>query len=123
MEIPKLLFVEYDSLSKRFYSLLFEGHFQTIFCDYMKCFHESIEQSKFDLIVIDIPVRGEDEGLEMIAAAKSSDKHKNTPVICLIAHPIESKIYKLYEVSADSLLHKPVENESLIHTIKKLVKN
>lgn len=123
MEIPRLLFVEYDSLSKRFYSLLFEGHFQTIFCDYSKCFYENIGQSIFDLIVIDIPIRGEDVALEMIAAIRSSDNIKNTPVLCLIAHPIEDRIYKLYEVRADIILHKPVENENLINSINKLVRN
>ncbi len=123
MEIPRLLFVEYDSLSKRFYSLLFEGHFQTEFCEYNKCFYEIIEKSTFDLIVIDIPVRGEDEVLKMITAIRSSDKLKNIPIVCLIAHPIEKSIYSSYEVSANILLHKPVENENLINTIKKLTGN
>ncbi len=121
MEIPRLLFVEYDSLSKRFYSLLFEGHFQTEFCEFSKCFYENIERSVFDVIVIDISVRGEDEGLKMISTIRSSDKLKNIPVVCLTAHPIESNIYRSYEISADILLHKPVENENLINTIKKLV--
>ncbi len=123
MKIPKILFVEYDSLSKRFFSDLFEEHFQTEFCDDNKCFYENIELLVFDLVVIDIPVRGEDEGLKMIATIRSSNKLKNIPVLCLIAHPFESSIYKSYEASADILLHKPVLNEILINAIKKLLDN
>jgi len=85
-----------------------------------------IRKENPDLIILDLLLPGEN-GATICHTLKSSSKYQNIPILILTAltKKVESKIFPHQEeksLEADEYLDKPVDPESLIEKVKKLLK-
>lgn len=69
---------------------------------------------------MDISLKGNKSGLELIREIKDLPEKRDTPIICLTAHAFAADRTKAMDAGADIFLAKPVMNEILVDMVNKL---
>ncbi len=113
----KLLVVEDDEDSQKFLNLFLKRKFELQMSNSAETFYEKLENYKFDLILMDVSLRGEKDGLQLTQEIKKMDKYKNIPVIALTAHAYQRDRAEAYKAGVNYFLTKPVKNELLLETL------
>jgi PAS domain S-box-containing protein len=80
---------------------------------------EILKNKKVDLILMDISIKGEKNGLELTKELKASKEFSHIPVIAVTAHAFEKDKKNALEAGCDSYLAKPFTKKSLLEMIKK----
>ncbi len=115
----KILIVEDDFTSQELFKLLLGKNYDISICDEEKGFFAFVERIKADVVLMDIFLKGEKNGLELIQyLRKNSIYHKHTPIICYSAHVFSQDKINALNAGADIFLAKPVSNELLVETIE-----
>ena len=78
-------------------------------------------EASLDLILMDIAIKGNKDGIQITNELKNSETYKQIPIVCLSAHVLEHDKQRAYEAGADIFLEKPVRNEILLQTIRSLI--
>lgn len=113
----KLLVVEDDEDSQKFLNLFLKRKFELQMSNSAETFYEKLENYEFDLILMDVSLRGEKDGLQLTKEIKKIDKYKNIPVIALTAHAYQRDRAEAYKAGVNYFLTKPVKNELLLETL------
>ncbi|MCK9212167.1 MAG: response regulator [Ignavibacteriaceae bacterium] len=115
----KILIVEDDFTSQELFKLLLGKKYSITICNGEKGFFTFIERTRADVVLMDISLSGDKNGLELIQyLRKQSIEHKHTPIICYSAHVFSQDKINAFNAGADIFLPKPVSNEVLIETIE-----
>lgn len=122
MEKPKILIVEDDYDTLLFLRAFLKDNFEIEDCVSNEDFYKKIEKFKFDLIIMDIAIKGNKNGLQITRETRTSDKYKHIPILCLSAHVMEQDRRNALNAGADKFLPKPVANHILMKTIIELLK-
>ena len=77
-------------------------------------------QEKPRLIMLDLVLPKKD-GYEVCRALKADQEYKKIPIILFTAWKFDGDEADAYQCGADAYLHKPVDSELLLSTIKKLL--
>ena len=96
--------------------------FQTDVCDSEDTFYKKIEEGNYDIILMDISLKGNKDGLQLIEEIRKDPKRKNIPIVVLTAHAFQKDRENAYAAGADEFLTKPVMNNLLLKTIKETFK-
>lgn len=113
----KLLVVEDDEDSQKFLNLFLKRRFELQMSNSAETFYEKLENHKFDLILMDVSLRGEKDGLQLTKEIKKMDEYKDIPVIALTAHAYQRDRAEAYKAGVNYFLTKPVKNELLLETL------
>ena len=117
-EKPKLLIVEDDLENQKFLQIFLKRKFEIDICDSADTFYEKINETVFDIILMDISLRGNKDGLEITRELrKRDDNWKNIPIVGLSAHAFQRDKDNAYKAGIDAFLTKPVQNEVLMNTL------
>ncbi|MDP2304210.1 MAG: response regulator [Ignavibacteria bacterium] len=120
--MKKMLIVEDDNLSVSVMQRLFQNDFEIFSATSAKEFYEYFDNTVFDIVIMDISLRGGKNGLEIIEEINANPKYPRTPIICFTAHShIEIK-QKAIQVGVDHFLTKPVSNAVLMEAVQSLIK-
>ena len=119
---PKILITEDDFENQRFLKLFLKKNFDVYMCDSDQTFYECIKDTKFDVILMDISLRGNKNGLELTKELKQTPGYENIPIVCLTAHVFKKDRDSALEAGVDVFLTKPVENHILMETLLGVVK-
>ncbi|MEO9273974.1 response regulator [Marinomonas sp. 5E14-1] len=82
--------------------------------------HQAIEmatQDKYDIIFMDIQMP-EMDGMETTQQLRLLESYKDTPIIALTAHALESEQQQILASGMNAYLTKPVDEEVLLNTIE-----
>lgn len=81
-----------------------------------------LEEQPFDLVLMDVQMP-EMDGLEATAAIRHMEKllGQHTPIIALTAHTMQGDKERLLDAGMDGYVSKPIRQEELLQTIRKLV--
>jgi len=124
---PRLLIVEDDYENQKFLQIFLKRKFDLEICDSSDTFYEKLNNSKFDIILMDISLRGKKDGLQLTQEIRQMDEYKNLPVVGLSAHAFQRDKDNAYNAGVDIFLTKPVQNDvlmdTLIRTLEKKTKN
>lgn len=120
---PTLLVVEDDYDSQKFLQLFLRRKFNVEVCDSSETFYAILKDQKIDIILMDISLRGTKNGLELTSELKEDENFKNIPVIVLTAHAFHKDKENAYKAGVDAFLTKPVQNDILLSTLIKTLKN
>lgn len=116
---PKILIVEDDLTGQELFKLLLGKNYDLSICDEEKGFFAFVERTKADLVLMDISLNGEKNGLELIQYLRKNNlEYKHTPIVCYSAHVFSQDKINALNAGADIFLAKPVSNEILIETIE-----
>lgn len=117
----KLLLVEDDKNTQNIYKKMFTTYFDVQVCDNDDTFYKLLRKYKFDIILMDISLKGIKDGLQLTREIKNDNDFKNIPVICLTAHAFPQDRENAISAGVDDFLTKPVESSRLIQILLKAV--
>lgn len=120
-EFPHILIVEDDLETQKFFRIFLKKYFELDICDNSVDFYLLLEEKKYDVILMDISIKGEKDGITLIKEIKSNEKYKSIPILCLSAHAFRIHEQKAMEAGADKFYTKPTTNAVLLNTLKELV--
>jgi CheY-like chemotaxis protein len=115
----KILIVEDDFENQKFLKIFLSRTFQTNVCDSETTFYQKIEEGDYDIILMDISLKGNKDGLELIREIRKDPKRKDIPVVVLTAHAFQKDRENAFAAGADEFLTKPIMNNELLKAIKK----
>lgn len=114
---PRLLIVEDDYENQKFLQIFLKRKFDLALCDSSDTFYEKLNESKFDIILMDISLRGKKDGLQLTKEIRAMEEYKNLPVVGLSAHAFQRDKDNAYNAGVDIFLTKPVQNDVLMDTL------
>lgn len=121
---PRLLIVEDDYENQKFLQIFLKRKFDLELCDSSDTFYAKLNESKFDIILMDISLRGKKDGLQLTQEIRQMDEYKHLPIVGLSAHAFQRDKDNAYNAGVDVFLTKPVQNDVLMDTlIRSLKKN
>ena len=83
---PKILVTEDDFENQKFLEMFLKRNFDVYICDSAESFYDNIKNVKFDLVLMDISLKGNKNGLELTEELKNMPGYESIPVVCLSAH-------------------------------------
>ena len=78
-------------------------------------------QQRIDMILLDLSLEGNSDGLELARYVRSENRFKNLPVIATTAHAFASDKEKCLANGCNAFLPKPLSKLTLINTIHKFI--
>lgn len=114
---PRLLIVEDDYENQKFLQIFLKRKFDLELCDSAESFYDRLSKSKFDIILMDISLKGEKDGLQLTKEIRKMDEYKNMPIVGLSAHAFQKDKENAYNAGVDIFITKPVQNVILMDTL------
>jgi two-component system sensor histidine kinase BarA len=118
---PKLLVTEDDFENQKFLEMFLKRNFDVEICDSEQSFYEHLRCTKFDVILMDISLRGNKNGLELTQELRKLQGYEKVPVVCLSAHAFKKDRDNAINAGVDVFLTKPVENKILMNTLLEVI--
>jgi CheY-like chemotaxis protein len=114
---PRILITEDDAENQRFLKIFLRKNFNMDICDSDITFYEFLGKNKYNVILMDISLKGKKNGLELTREIKSNSEFKDIPVVCLTAHAFKTDIENAVKAGVDFILTKPIDNHILMKTL------
>jgi CheY-like chemotaxis protein len=121
MEKSKILIVEDDYDTLTFLNFFLGKKFDIETCRTDEEFYTAIKKSFYDLIIMDIAIKGRKNGLQITKELKDSVEYRSIPILCISAHVMESDKENAFNAGVDKFLSKPVSNTVLMETINNMI--
>jgi DNA-binding response OmpR family regulator len=118
---PRLLITEDDVENQKLLQLVLRNMFEIDICDSEQCFYNWISKKEYDAVLMDVTLRGDKNGIDIIKDMRKKSQFKNIPVVCLSANVFGEDRIKAREAGIDVYLTKPVDNSLLINTLNRLI--
>jgi len=116
---PKLLIVEDDYENQKFLQIFLRRKFNLELCDSSETFYAKLKESKFDIILMDISLKGKKDGLQLTKELREMKEYKDLPIVGLSAHAFQRDKENAYNAGVDIFITKPVQNDVLMETLVK----
>ena len=121
--MKKMLIVEDDDLSIKVMRRIFQTDFEIYFCESAEEYYEKYSNYNFDIIIMDISLKGTENGLELIKEIKASPSFTGNPILCLTAHAQTKMRQTAMESGSDLFITKPVSNKVLKEAVEHLLQS
>ncbi len=118
---PNLLIIEDDYDNQKFLYTFLKSHFNIDIGDSDEMFYNYISKNNYDVIIMDISIKGKKNGLELIKELKSKDETKEIPVVCYTAHAFNIDRINALEAGSDIYISKPSNIYILLKTLLTLI--
>ena len=119
---PKLLVVEDDFENQKFLQIFLKRKFEVHICDSEETFYEKLNDNVYDIILMDISLRGKKDGLQLTKELRRQLKYKDLPIVGLSAHAFQKDKDNAYNAGVDLFLTKPVQNDVLMESLVKTLR-
>jgi CheY-like chemotaxis protein len=117
-----MLIVEDDDLSVMVMKKIFRDDFEITACDSADNFYQNYSNINFDIIIMDISLKGPINGFELIKEIKKLPAFSGTSIVCFTAHADAKARKNAIESGADRFITKPVSNHVLKETVASVMK-
>lgn len=119
---PKVLITEDDKENQKFLKLFLMKYFQIDQCDSSESFYSRLENERYDIIIMDITINGNKNGLDLTTELKSNPKYSHIPVVCYTAHAFNRDRLNALNAGCDAYISKPCDIHVLLNTLFELLK-
>lgn len=119
--MKKMLLVEDDDLSQGVMFRIFGNLFEIDVCESVEQYYEKFCNFYYDIIIMDISLKGKKDGFELTKEILSSPSYKGTPIICLTAHAHERTRRTAMEIGINLFLTKPIGNKELLEAVESVM--
>jgi DNA-binding response OmpR family regulator len=119
---PQLLITEDDFENRKFLELYLKRYFLVDVCDSSESFYYHIGQKNYDIILMDISIKGRKNGLELTREMKSNAEFRNIPIVCYTAHAFNKDRLNALDAGCDAYISKPADIRTLLNTLYDLLK-
>ena len=76
---PRLLIVEDDYENQKFLQIFLKRKFDLQLCDSSDTFYEKLNEAKFEIMLMDISLRGKKDGLQLTQEIRQINKNLTQP--------------------------------------------
>ena len=114
---PSLLIVEDDYENQKFLQFFLRRKFEVDICDSADSFYKKLKERQFDIILMDISLKGKKDGLQLTREIRISDNYKDLPIVGLSAHAFQKDKDNAYDAGVDLFITKPVQNDVLLDAL------
>ncbi len=118
---PRLLIVEDDTENQKYFELILNKTYELDYCESSISFYNLLADHNYSAIIMDIMLKGDKSGLDLIREIKRSVLYKDLPVLALSANVFSQDRAKALDAGADVYLTKPVNNRTLMSWLEKLI--
>lgn len=119
---PKLLITEDDYENRKFLELFLKRYFRVDVCDSSDSFYNLISKHNYDIILMDISIKGRKNGLELTREMKNNPELKGIPIVCYTAHAFNKDRLNALDAGADAYISKPSDIRVLLNSLLDLLK-
>ncbi|NIO10703.1 MAG: response regulator [Deltaproteobacteria bacterium] len=77
-----------------------------------------LDKESVDLLIIDVCLRGQQDGFDLCRGIRASEEHKSLPIILLMSGHLSLERSRGISSGADLLLHRPVVKEELFKMVQ-----
>jgi len=119
---PRILIVEDDLENQKFLRIFLKRKFELDICDSEDSFYKLLKEKKFDIILMDISLRGNKDGLQLTQEVRQNPKLKNIPIVGLSAHAFQKDKDNAYNAGIDIFITKPAQGNTLMQGLEKALK-
>ena len=112
-----ILIVEDDSINQMTIKRFLDKSYNSILSKSSGEAIDLLKNNKIDLILMDISIQGERNGLELTKDLKSSKKYSHIPVIAITGHAFEVDRQNAMESGCDNFLAKPFSQLELLDMV------
>ncbi|MEA3285912.1 MAG: response regulator [Candidatus Marinimicrobia bacterium] len=116
-----VLVVEDDPNSRKLAGFTLKKDFELFFAESVAEAKEQLVAHDIELILLDLSLTGDEDGLDLARFLRSEDKWKTTPIIALTAHAFTSDRDRCMEAGCNDFMTKPFRRLELLEAINKLV--
>jgi CheY-like chemotaxis protein len=116
-EKPVLLIVEDDFENQKFLQFFLRKYFTIEVCDSAETFYLKMKLQLFDIILMDISLKGKKDGLQLTREIRNSEDNPNIPIVGLSAHAFQKDKDNAYDAGVDLFITKPVQNDVLLDAL------
>ena len=120
---PKLLIVEDDEWILKIFSKVFEKKFEINLAQTIQAFYSLIENNTYDGFLIDLSLRGEKNGLQLIEELRQMENYLKTPIVVVTANALRKDRENSLKAGATKFITKPVDNNVLLQEVLDLYPN
>lgn len=113
--------VEDDRLTLKVYEKLLSPHFEMVVCSSVEEYLNNLPLNKVDMFIVDISLKSDVDGVQLIRGLREMDIYKNTPVIVITAHAFMRDERKAMDAGATAFLRKPIDNKYLLESLARYV--
>ncbi|RMD50622.1 MAG: response regulator [Ignavibacteria bacterium] len=119
---PVMLIVEDDQENQTFLNFFMKRKFKTYVADDEFSFYEQLAKDKFDIILMDISLKGKKDGLQLTREIRADEKYNDVLVVGLSAHAFQRDKENAKKAGVDMFLTKPIPNDALMRHITQIMK-
>lgn len=120
--MKRILIVEDDKLTLESLNRIFSKEMEVSMCPSVEVFYNKYYGDMFDLIIMDISLRGRMDGLVLTKELRKTKEYSGIPILCLSAHARNSDRESAMAAGVNMFLTKPVSNKILVESVKSLLK-
>lgn len=118
-KMPHILIVEDDAINQLYMRNILKYNYTIIVAFSADSALKKIQTNKFDLILMDISLKGEMNGLDLIKILKNTIEHKNIPVIAVTGFAFDEDRKNCFKAGCDDFLAKPFSENELLTIVAK----
>lgn len=119
MDRPKILYVEDHLESALLVKTILKNICDVYFTENFEDTFDFLPKNKVDLILLDINLPGEKNGIEVLKVLKSDGNYSKLPVVALTAYAMVGDKERLLKAGCDDYISKPMNRLDLIEKVKK----
>ncbi len=120
---PNILLVEDDELNQRFIQTSLKNNYNTIIVSSACEALENLKVNPIELILMDISLKGELNGLELTKKIKATREYSKIPIIAVTAHAFEHDRQNALAAGCNNYISKPFNVNELLESMSELIKN
>ncbi len=115
----KILVVEDDPHSQLLYKALLIDKYKLFTCASVLSAKEHLKKHKIDLVLLDLSLKGEEDGLVLARYIRASEKWNKVIIIAVTAHAFVFDKEKCIKAGCNDFYTKPIRGYTLISHIGK----
>lgn len=112
-KIPLILVVEDDANSQRLINFFLKDKYATCFADSVDSAKKQLKKHKPDLVLLDLSLKGNEDGLDFAEFVRNKKSFKNLPIIATTAHAAAIDQERCLAGGCNEYLSKPIKQDEL----------
>lgn len=117
----QILVVEDDEQSTRYLQVLLEQEYAVRSATWAETAWQILQEVHIDLVLMDISLPGEENGLELTRRIRASKELHSLPVIAVTAHAFPRDRENSLEAGCNEYISKPFERTHLLSTVQRYI--
>lgn len=119
--MKKILLIEDDFAFQRITKRTLEKNYSVDISSSAAEFYANYSKNNYDLIIMDISLKGEKDGLQLTKEIKKMTNFIDVPILCVTSYVQSVDRKNAFSAGVDFFLSKPVNYEVLARKIEEIV--